>query len=224
MTMPASKQGAEIHRRLEREEPVQHIADETGLSLSQVHRHKRGACSCRGPAPAATVEAIAAPSPVPDTVETVDPWMAAPGAPIGNVIRGAYVVGIGLSELAEELGMDIAVVEAEVTPSTRREEQRRRDVALDTLARRNPAKWLAHEQAERERSTADDARTSIDPELITSFVADVIAHQRALFIPSDFQAFVSWLRDLAEGRYPDMLPVIVAAIAAEEKGLENLVN
>ena len=50
--MTASKQGREIHRRLQRDEPVQHIADEMGLSRSQVHRHKRGACSCAGKPPA----------------------------------------------------------------------------------------------------------------------------------------------------------------------------
>ena len=222
--MAASKQGAEIHRRLNLDEPVQHIADEMGLSRSQVHRHKRGGCSWAGKPPAPAAGPTTAPAP--DTPEAADPWTPAPEAPVGNWLRFGFVVGQHAADLAAEYGMSVADVEEEITPETRRELVRRTKNAFVVVARRSPARWLTlhglRDKADKEEREA--AQTSIGPERMAEFLAAVIGHERTLLIAAEFPDFIQWLRELTVFRYPALAQVLEAAIVAEQKALENLVD
>ena len=207
--MPKSKQSADIHRRLDAFQPVAHIAAETGLSLSQIHRHKRGACSCGPGSPAA------GPVAAPETAEIIDPWLPTLGAPIGNMIRWSYVVGQDVAGIADGFDMTIADVEAEITPDTRRELERRKEKALETVARRNPGRWLQLDEQRRkvEREEREAAADRIDPDRLAAFLGEIIAYQSRRLISDDFLIWLDWLRELVEYRYPVLLPVLAQARA-----------
>ena len=207
--MPTSKQSAEIHRRLDTYQPVAHIAAETGMSPSQIHRHKRGACSCAGRAPAAG-PAVAATL---ETAETADPWLPRRGAPVGNWLRFDFVVGQSIEDLAEEFGMSVADVEVEITPGTRLELECRTQGALEAVARRNPAQWLRITEQRRnaEREAEEAAADTIDPDQMGAYLGDMISHQSRLLTADDFLVWLKWLRELVEFRYPQLLPALAVA-------------
>ena len=225
--MPTSKQSAEIHRRLDTYQPIAHIAAETGMSPSQIHRHKRGACSCAGRAPAAGPTTAPAPdtpeaadpwAPAPDTPEAADPWAPAPEAPVGNWLRFGFVVGQHDEGLAEAFGMSVPDVEAEITPGTRLELECRTQGALEAVGRRNPAQWLRITEQRRnaEREAEEAAAKAIGTELLAAFLGEIIAYQARLWPADDFLEWLTWLRELVQYRYPRLLPVLAVAVADAE--------
>ena len=209
--MPTSKQSSEIHRRLDTYQPIAHIAAETGMSPSQIHRHKRGACSCAGRAPAAG-PAVAATL---ETAETADPWLPRRGAPVGNWLRLGFFVGQSIEDLAEEFGMSVPDVEAEITPGTRLELECRTQAALEAVGRRNPAQWLRITEQRRnaEREAEEAAAKAIGPELLAAFLGEIIAYQARLWPADDFLEWLTWLRELVQYRYPRLLPVLAVVDA-----------
>ena len=205
----ASKFGTEIHQRLKDHQPVDYIALKTGLRVRVNRWHRSRNCQC--PVDGLDAQPVALDRPVstgpvvltPERVETL-PWFGR--------IRYAFIAGLTEQELADETGLDVRFIAAVIGDDTRSEAQRRYTWVIERLREMAPARWLAYENEKRQRELVEAARATVAPELIAGFFTEIIRHQQALLIVSDFQSFLSWLRELAGHRYPVMLPAIEAAI------------
>ena len=217
----ASKFGAEIHRRLADNQPVDYIAQRVGLRPRVVRWHRLRRCQCVVDgleAQPVTLDRPVSTSPVvlsPEKVEAL-PWFGR--------IRYAFIAGQTELEIAAETGLNEKFIAAVIGEDVRAEAKRRYDWALERTREMFPVRWLAYQEEVRRRELLEDALTSIDPELMAAFFTQIIGHQRALLTVGEFPDFLSWLRQLAEHRHPAMVPVVEAAIVAVERALENLLN
>ena len=214
-----SKHGADIHRRLADGQPVGHIANETGLTESQIHRHKRGACKCSAGSPASATRSVAAIPVEARTVDGIDPWKPLPWAPTGSLIRWAFVAGMSADWIRESLAEDgieltLDAVESEITPETRCELEARREKALAYVSKHNPARWLQIDDQRRERyqRAAEVEAAAVDPALLGIFLKDIIARQRDFLTSDDFLHWLRWMRELVGYRYPQLQPALDMAL------------
>ena len=217
----ASKFGVEIHRRLADHQPTDFVALQVGLKPRVIRWHKAGNCRCPVDgleAQPVTLDRPVSTSPVVLSLAQVEalPWFAQ--------IRYAFIAGLTEQYIADETGLDVEFIRAMIGGDARAEAERRYEWSLERVQEMFPVKWLMHKNEERQRGLVEAARTSIGPEKMAEFLAAIIGHQRTLLIAAEFPDFIQWLRELTVFRYPELAEVLEAAIEAEERALENLVN
>ena len=217
----ASKFGAEIHRRLADHQPTDFVALHVGLKPRVIRWHKAGNCRCPVDgleAQPVTLERPVSTSPVVLSLAQVEalPWFAQ--------IRYAFIAGLTEQDISVATALDVKFIEAVIGDAVRGEAQRRYEWSLERVQEMFPVKWLKHQEEARQRELLEAAGTSIGPEKMAEFLAAIIGHQRTLFIAAEFPDFIQWLRELTVFRYPELAEVLEAAIEAEERALENLVN
>ena len=205
----ASKFGIEIHQRLADHQPVDYIALKTGLKARVVRWHRLGRCRC--PVDGLEAQPVSLDRPV-STGPVVLTQEQAGSLPWYARIRYAFIAGLSERELADETGLDVKFIEAVIGDDVRAEAERRYTWALERMREMLPVRWLAYQNEARQRELADTARTTIAPELIATFMAEIIRNERELLTVGEFPDFVQWLLELAGHRYPVILPAIEAAI------------
>ena len=217
----ASKFGAEIHRRLADHQPVDYVAQRTGLKPRAIRWHRSGHCQCQIDGlevDPVTLDRPVRTSPVVLSLEEVQalPWH--------GQIRYGYIAGLTEQDISVATGMNAGFIAAVIGDDVRAEAKRRYEWAVGRVQEMFPVKWLKHQEEARQRELLEAAQTSIDPELTAAFFTQIIGHQRSLLIVSEFPDFLEWLRELTVFRYPELAEVLEAAIEAEARALENLVD
>ena len=187
----ASKFGAEIHRRLADHQPIDYISLKTGLRPRVIRWHRLRRCQCPVDGPEAQPVMLDRPvstGPVVLSLAQVEslPWF--------GQIRYAFIAGMTEQQISDETCLEVEYIRAVIGDGVRAEAERRKTWAVERIQEMAPAKWLKHQEEERQRELFEAARTSIDPELMAEFLTDIIRHQSALLI--EFPDFLEWLRQL----------------------------
>ena len=213
-----SKFGTEIHRRLADHQPVEYIASQVGLRARVIRWHGASSCQCVVDgleAQPVKFDGPALTGPVVLTLEQIEalPWH--------GQLRYAHIAGLGEQNLADETGLDVGLIEAVIGDDVRGEAARRYLWVTERVREMAPARWLKHQEDERQRELVEAARSSVDPELLQRFFTEIIRRQRGLLTAAEFPDFIQWLRELAVHRHAVMVPVIEAAIEAAIEAEES---
>ena len=226
--MPAqAKSAVEIHRRLAQGQPDDVIARAVTRKPRVIRNHRSWRCQCNVDRP--TPESR--PTPVPELEAVAVELEAAPMvAPVDvddpqAVATMAYLAGVSLLGIASALGVDVAVLDADIPDFglagldiSRRRLGRlgARADALEKMRLFRPAQWakLIDLEAESERKAAFDSR--LPRETWVGFFSEIVHHQAGLLTADDFQLWREWdsrFGDFTVSRHGEVTTVVMQILA-----------